>query len=159
MIILNEDPQITTLNEMLMTAQDSLPKDIESSIYYPKLKTLLHSEILSFCKEQLELKSDLNFLRMEIGNTLSESEIREYLDSLKLKYNDKEDSNVCLDYHIEVTRVDYGVPVFIVIKRGNNIIMKKFCFRFRKKSVSQSLTDLTISGIPLDSLKNTEGGN
>ena len=157
MIILNEDPQIASLNEMFMTAQESLPKNIESSIYYPKLKTLLHPEILSFCKEQIELKADLNFLRMEVGNTLSESEIREYLDSLKLKYNDKDDSNICLDYHIEVTRVDYGVPVFVVIKRGNNIIMKKFCFRFRKKSVSDSLSGLTISGIPLDTLKNNGG--
>lgn len=153
MEVLNENPQIIQLNEMILNVKGSLPRDIENSIYYPKLKNLLHSEIFNFCKEQLELKADLNFFRMSVGQVMSEDEIRDYLDSLKLKYNGIDGSNVCLDYHIEVTRIDYGVPVFVVIKRGNNITMKKFVFRFRKTKLDQGLLGLSTSGIPLEVLK------
>ena len=150
---ISENSQIRQLNEMVLQVKDSLPKDIETSIYYPKLRNLLHSEIFNFCKEQLELKADLNFLRMSVGQVLSESEIREYLDGLMAKYNNDSNSNVCLSYHIEVTRIDFGVPVFVVIKRGNNILMKKFVFRFRKTDLEQGLFGLSNSGIPLDVLK------
>ena len=153
MEVLNENPQIIQLNEMVLKVRDSLPRDIENSIYYPKLKNLLHSEIFNFCKEQLELKADLNFFRMSVGQVMSEQEIRDYLDGLKLKYNGIEDNNVCLDYHIEITRIDYGVPVFVVIKRGNSILMKKFVFRFRKTKLDQGLLGLSNAGIPLDILK------
>ena len=81
-----------------------------------------------------DLKDDLNMLRMNVGEQLSEEEIREYLDNLKTTYNSK-DNNVALDYHIEVTRFDYGVPVWVTIKRGS-IHMKKFVFRFRKSTQS-----------------------
>ena len=151
MKILNENPQITQINEMFVNVQQGLSDEIEGSIYYGKLRNLLHSEILGFCKEQLELKQDLNMFRMMIGQDMNESEIREYLDGLKLKYNNQ-DNNIGIDYHIEVTRVDYGVPVFVVIKR-NEIFMKKFVFRFRKKKISDGVSNLTISGIPLDALK------
>ena len=151
MKILNENPQITQINEMFVNVQQGISNEIEGSIYYGKLRNLLHSEILGFCKEQLELKQDLNMFRMMIGQDMNESEIREYLDGLKLKYNNQ-DNNIGIDYHIEVTRVDYGVPVFVVIKR-NEIFMKKFVFRFRKKKISDGVSNLTISGIPLDALK------
>lgn len=151
MKILNENPQIIQINEMFVNVQQGLSNEIEGSIYYGKLRNLLHSEILGFCKEQLELKQDLNMFRMMIGQDMNESEIREYLDGLKLKYNNQ-DNNIGIDYHIEVTRVDYGVPVFVVIKR-NEIFMKKFVFRFKKKKISEGISNLTISGIPLDALK------
>lgn len=151
MKILNENPQIIQINEMFVNVQQGLSNEIEGSIYYGKLRNLLHSEILGFCKEQLELKQDLNMFRMMIGQDMNESEIREYLDELKLKYNNQ-DNNIGIDYHIEVTRVDYGVPVFVVIKR-NEIFMKKFVFRFKKKKISEGISNLTISGIPLDALK------
>lgn len=151
MKILNENPQIVQINEMFVNVQQGLSNEVEGSIYYGKLRNLLHSEILGFCKEQLELKQDLNMFRMMVGQDMNESEIREYLDGLKLKYNNQ-DNNIGIDYHIEVTRVDYGVPVFVVIKR-NEIFMKKFVFRFRKKKISDGVSNLTISGIPLDALK------
>lgn len=151
MKILNENPQIIQINEMFVNVQQGLSNEIEGSIYYGKLRNLLHSEILGFCKEQLELKQDLNMFRMMIGQDMNESEIREYLDGLKLKYNNQ-DNNIGIDYHIEVTRVDYGVPVFVVIKR-NEIFMKKFVFRFKKRKISEGISNLTISGIPLDALK------
>lgn len=151
MKILNENSQIVQLNEMIVNVQNGLAPEIEGSIYYGKLRTLLHSEIVSFCREQLELKQDLNMLRMNIGQTMSESEIRDYLDTLKLKYNDV-DTNVGIDYHIEPTRIDYGVPVFVVIKR-NEIFMKKFVFRFKKTKLSDSVSNLSISGLPLNALK------
>lgn len=142
----NENPQITTLNEMFINVKDSLPDEIEQSIYYSKLKQLLHSEIFNFCKEQIELKQDLNFFRMNVGKNMTEIEIREYLDGLKEKYNAHYD-NVGIDYHIEVTRYDYGVPVFCIIKR-NEIFMKKFVFRFRKSNQAKGIEGLTNSGIP-----------
>lgn len=151
MKVLAENPQIIQLNEMVVDVKDSLPTDIEGSIFYGKLKNLLHSEIVNFCKEQLELKQDLNVFRMSIGQEMSETEIREYLDSLKLKYNNQ-DNNVGIDYHIEATRIDYAVPVFVVIKR-TDILMKKFVFRFRKAKLSDSIGELSSSGIPINVLK------
>ena len=151
MQILSENSQITQLNEMMVQVKDSLPTEIEQSVYYAKLKQLLHPEIYNFCKEKIELKQDLNFLRMKVGEKMTEKEIREYLDSLKLKYNGAVD-DIGIDYAIEVTRVDYGVPVFVVIKR-NEISMKKFVFRFRKINQEKGIGNLTVSGLPLDALK------
>lgn len=151
MQILSENSQITQLNEMMVRVNDSLPTEIEQSVYYAKLKQLLHPEIYNFCKEKIELKQDLNFLRMNVGEKMTEKEIREYLDSLKLKYNGEVD-DIGIDYAIEVTRVDYGVPVFVVIKR-NEISMKKFVFRFRKINQENGIGNLTVSGLPLDALK------
>ena len=153
MQIFQESGQILQLNEMFVQNPDSLPTGIEESIYYPKLKTLLHAEIMNFCKEQTELRDDLNFLRMSIGQQMDEEEIRMYLDTLKAKYNSKE-QNVGLDYHITVTRYDYAVPVFCVIKR-QDILLKKFVFRFRKHN-NTGISNLTQSGIPLDVLKKKE---
>ena len=150
----NENSQIIQLNEMMLNVKGHLEDDVERSIYYPKLRNLLHSEIFHFCKEQLELKADLNFFRMSVGQVMSEVEIRDYLDGLKLKYNNKDDSNVALEYHIEETRIDIGVPVMVVIKRGNNINMKKFVFRFKKGNIGKDLSDtLSHAQIPLDVLK------
>jgi hypothetical protein len=148
MIIIEEESRdIKNLNEMFVRVYDSLPTKIENSIYYPKLKQLLMFELKRFTVEQLELFQDLDIFRRNVGEILSESEIREYLDSLKAKYNGVL-NNVGLDYHIEVTRVDFGVPVFITIQRANNIHLKKFVFRFRKGSPSQSLSGLDLGGIP-----------
>lgn len=149
-------PQMIELNETLVSVLPSLSKEVEGSIYYSKLKMMLHKEILNFCKEQTELRDDLNFFRQSVGSSITESAIRDYLDSLKEKYNGKIE-NVGIDYHIEVTRIDYGVSVFCVIKR-QNIHMKKFVFRFRKANQTLGLGNLTISGIPLDSLKTSERG-
>lgn len=146
MLIYEENSQITQLNEVFVNVLPSLPTDIEGSIYYAKLKNLLHAEIMNFCKEQLELKSDLQFFRMNVGEALTEKEIREYLDTLKEKYNSKE-QNVGIDYHIEATRIDFGVAVFCVIKR-ENIYMKKFVFRFRKVNNEGSIGTLSASQIP-----------
>ena len=52
---------------------------------------------------------------------------------------------VGIDYHIEVTRLDFGVPVFVLIKR-DSIYLKKFVFRF-KKDISTGLGDLTNAGM------------
>ena len=148
MIIIEEESRdIKTLNEMMVRVYDSLPAKVENSIYYPKLKQLLMFELKRFTVEQLELFQDMDILRRNVGEVLSEKEIREYLDALKAKYNGVE-NNVGLDYHIEVTRVDFGVPVFITIQRSNNIHLKKFVFRFRKGSPSQSLAGLDLGGIP-----------
>jgi hypothetical protein len=147
MFIDEESKEIRQLNEMFVKVYDSLPTKIENSIFYPKLKQLLHMEIIKFTREQIELKQDLNLLRMNIGEALSETEIREYLDSLKAKYN-LDDNNVGLDYHIEVTRYDYGVPIFVVIKR-DIIYFKKFVFRFRKSSPTMGLDGLQVSGLPI----------
>ena len=144
-ILLDEDKKLVELNEMLVKNINSLPTNIENSIYYTKIKHLLHPEIKNFCKEQIELKEDLNFFRMSVGEFLTEKDIREYLDSLKEKYNNMQ--NVGIEYHIESTRLDYGVPVFCVIKRGADILLKKFVFRFRKSNIESGLGDLTNAQI------------
>jgi hypothetical protein len=148
MIILEESRDIQLLNEMFVKVENSLPEKIENSVYYPKLKQLLFPEIVRFTREKIELRDDLNFFRMNIGESLSDVEIKEYLDSLKSKYNN-EDNDIGLDYHIEVTRFDYGVPVFVVIKR-DKIYMKKFVFRFRKSNISAGLQDVTSGGLPVN---------
>ena len=140
-----EDKKLVELNEMFIKALPSLPTEVESSIYYAKIKQLLHPEIFSFCKEQLELKADLNLLRMSVGEVMTENEIRDYLDTLKNRYANND--NVGIEYHIEVTRIDYGVPVFVIIKRGNGIYMKKFVFRFRKTNQKTFLGDLSNSQV------------
>lgn len=149
MKILNEqeNPQLQVLHEMQVNIQDSLPQQVELSIYHAKLKHLLHSEIINFCKEKTEMKQDLNFFRMSVGTEMTEREIREYLDGLKEKYSHYE--NLGLEYHIEVTRYDYGVPVICIIKR-NDISVKKFVFRFRKKSVSDTLDGISPGGVPIN---------
>lgn len=146
MTVYEESSQLKELNEMFISSLPSLPTDVENSIYYPKLKHLLHTEIKNFCREQIELKEDLNFFRMSVGSQLPESEIREYLDGLKSKYNAVQNGKIGIEYHIEVTRVDFGVPVFCMIRRGDDITMKKFVFRFRKIS-SEGVGSLSSSGV------------
>jgi hypothetical protein len=146
MIILEDSKDLQLLNEMFVRVENSLPEKIENSIYYPKLKQLLFPEIVRFTREKIELRDDLNFFRMNIGENLSDIEIKEYLDGLKEKYNTI-DNDIGIDYHIEVTRFDYGVPVFVIIKR-DKIYMKKFVFRFRKSNISGGLATVSQAGIP-----------
>ena len=141
-----EHNDIIKLNEFFIDAKPSLSTNVTNSIYYNKLKHLLHSEIVYFCKEKTDLKNDLNILRMMVGEKLTEESVREYLNDLKEKYN--ADTNIGIEYHIEATRIDYGVPTFVIIRRGDNVSMKKFVFRFKKNSVSTSLDDVYISGTP-----------
>ena len=153
MFLEEQSKEITQLNEMFIHVGDSLPSKIENSIFYPKLKVLLHQEILRFFMKSSEaahreLKDDLNLFRLNIGEKLSETEIREYLDTLKNKYNNA-DNNIALDYHIEVTRFDYGVAVWVVIKRAD-IHMKKFIFRFRKVAATMEIDGVNVGGIPLE---------
>ena len=84
---------------------------------------------------------------MNVGEQLSESFIREYLDDLKEKYNTV-DNNVGLEYHIEQTRIDYGVAVFVIIKR-DTVYCKKFVFRFRKASPTLGVSGLSNTGTGL----------
>lgn len=147
MIILREGEQLTKLNEMFMNALPSLSTSVTNSVYYGKLKTLLHSEIVYFAKEKKSLKDDLNFLRLMVGEKLTEDAIRKYLDDIKVKYNNS-DSDIGIEYHIEVTRIDFGVPVFVIIRRGAEIFMKKFVFRFKKNTVAEGLNDVSLSGTP-----------
>lgn len=139
------NPQLESLNEIFIQNHSTLDPEVTNSIYYAKLKHLLHQEIISFCKEQTELKADLNFFRMSVGETINDREIAAYLDSLKEKYSNVE--NVGLEYHIEATRIDYGVVVFCMIKR-RDLHVKKFVFRFRKTSSTDSLFDISTGGIP-----------
>jgi hypothetical protein len=147
MNISRENEQLTQLNEMFVNALPSLSTRITNSVYYNKLRALLHSEIVYFCKEKTSLKQDLNFFRLSVGEKLTEEAIREYLDGLKEKYNNS-DSDIGIEYHIEVTRIDFGVPVIVIIRRGTEIFLKKFVFRFKKNSVSESLNDVSLSGTP-----------
>jgi hypothetical protein len=149
---------IKKLNEMYVTLVPSLSPGVTNSIYYNKLKYLMFNDIVQYCKEKLELKSDLLNLRSYIGDYLSEDDIEKYLDSLKKKYNGSADplyQNIGIEYHIETTRIDYGVAVFCVIKR-DDIYMKKFVFRFRKTPLAGlDIANLTNANMPLPSTPET----
>jgi hypothetical protein len=147
-VILEESRELVRLNEMFVKVEKSLPASIENSVFYPRMKQLLFAEITRFSREKTELRNDLNLFRMNVGEVLSDTEIREYMETLKQKYNTK-DNDVGIDYHIEATRFDYGVPVFVVIKR-DVIYMKKFVFRFRKPETSDYIQGVSQAGIPSD---------
>ena len=140
---LDESEELKTLNETIIRTSDSLDPIIANSIYYPRIKQLMFKEIIDFCKEKTELKNDLLQMQKLIGAKLSEAEIREYLDNLKLKYGMTSDLGI--EYHIESTRVDYGVCVFAIIKR-NDIWTKKLVFRFRKAS-TDTIFGLSNGGV------------
>src|SRR5574344_298462 len=149
MQLINESDDIKKINEMFVNISPSLPERVTNSIYYNKLKYFMFNEIVSFCKEKLELKQDLLKLRVYIGEFLSEGEIVKYLDGLKNKYNNGSTQNVGIEYHIEQTRIDYGVSVFCIIKR-DDIYCKKFVFRFRKNpQTGLDLSNLTAFNQPL----------
>ena len=143
---LNENEELNNLNEMFVNVLPNLPTTVENSSYYGRLKTLLMPEIINFCKEFKDIRDDLLYLRAAIGTALDEGSIRAYFDGLKEKYNTK-DNNIGIDYHIESTRIDYGVPVFVILKR-NEIYMKKFVFRFRKTDLASGIQGLSNAGVP-----------
>lgn len=149
MVILEESDDIKKLNEMYVHVLPSLPVDVTNSIYYNKLKYFMYSEIVSFCKEKLELKADLLNIRSFIGDYMTDDDVTQLFDALKEKYtkHQKLYPNIGLDYHIEQTRIDYGVVVFCIIKR-DDIYMKKFVFRFRKDP-TLGLADLNSANMPL----------
>ncbi len=137
-----------SLNELFMNVDASLPTRVENSTYYARLKHMLHLDIRAFTKDKVELRSDLNILRMQVGESLEEGEIRYFLDDLKQKYNNS-DNNIAIEYHIEATKIDFGVPVFVVIKR-DEVYIKKFTFRFKKRSgVATTIDGISLSGAPL----------
>jgi hypothetical protein len=135
-----------TINEMFIRVEESLPTNVENSMLYSRLKQLLKKEMFSFMKEQIELRDDLNKIIPMIGDAVPEYKIREMFDALVAKYNSK-DNNNAIAYHIEATRVDYGVPVFVIIFRGQ-VLVKKFVFRFRKEKLGKGLDSVSSSGVP-----------
>jgi hypothetical protein len=147
-IIVEQSRELTDLNEMFVKVEAGLPSSIENSIYYPKIRHLLMSEIIRFTKEKTEMRRDLEFLRMNVGMVLSEADIRDYLDGIKQKYNTK-DNDMGIEYHIEGTRFDYGVAVFAIIKR-DMVYVKKLVFRFRKPDTSVSVVGVSPTGVPID---------
>lgn len=149
MKILQESDELKHLNEMYVNVLPALDPKVTNSIYYNRLKYLMFNEIVYFCREKIELKQDLLAIRPYIGDYMSEEDIRKTFDDLKSKYNNGAEDNIGLDYHIETTRVDYGVCVFAIIKR-DDIYAKKFVFRFRKTpSAGLDLSNLTAIGSPL----------
>jgi hypothetical protein len=142
-----ENPRsIEMLNELFIKVESDLPDSIENSVMYPKLKQLIQREIMSFAKEQIGIRDDLIIIKDKIGDPMKFADIRKMMDDLSEKYNN-DNNNVGVVYHIEPTRVDYGVPVHIIIRRGDKIHVKKFVFRFRKGGIRQGTDSLTQSGL------------
>lgn len=125
--------ELETLHELFIKVEDSLPADLENSIFYSRIKNTMTKELMSFMREQAALRADLMRLKDKIGEIMSEDQIRRELEPL-MKYNE-EDNNVGVIYHIESTRLDYGVPVIVIIKR-DVLYVKKFVFRFKKEDMS-----------------------
>lgn len=153
-ILEKASPELKQLEEMLVHVEPSLPAVIENSVYYARLKYALFPEIYSFCREKTELRDDLNILRLNVGEPMSEDKIRDYMDAMMEHYNDSE-NNIGIDYHLEITRIDYGLAVFAVIKR-DEIYMKKFVFRFRK-NLADGINGLSNAGVPISQTQSTEG--
>jgi len=130
---LDESKKQETLHEMFIKVESAHASTLENSIFYSRIKNTMMHDLMSFMREQIDLRDDLMKLRSKIGDAMSERDIRRELDKLMKKYNEA-DNNVGLIYHIESTRVDYGVPVMVMIKR-NIIYVKKFVFRFKKTDV------------------------
>lgn len=146
MNVISESDEIKKINEMLVDVVPSLDEKITNSIYYNKLKHATFNEIITFCREKIELKSDLLYIRTFIGEFLTTDEIHDVFDELKKKHNGEE--NIGIEYHIETTRIDYSVCLFVIIKR-NDIMAKKFIFRFRK-APSAGLSGLTNANMPIE---------
>jgi hypothetical protein len=125
--------ELETLHEMFIKVEDPLPADLENSIFYSRIKNTMTRELLGFMREQTELKADLLRLKDKIGDVMSESQIRKELEKM-MKYNEQ-NNNVGVIFHIESTRLDYGVPVIVMIKR-EVLHVKKFVFRFKKEDMS-----------------------
>jgi len=142
-----ENPHnIEILNELFVKVEPSLPSSVENSVFYPKLQQLIQKEIFSFTKEQVDLRQDLLKLKDKIGEPMTYVEVKRLMEELSDRYNN-DNNSVGIVYHIEVTRIDFGVPVHVIIKR-DMIYVKKFVFRFRKGSVKKGTDELTQSGIP-----------
>lgn len=136
MNIESDSNELRMLDEFSVELSDSnISDNIERSIFYPRLKQLLFKEINLFCREHISLKADLQFIRMQVGTPMSEQDVRALFEELIRKYNTTANDNVGVMYHVEKTRFDYGVPVFVIIKR-DEIQAKKFVFRFKRKELS-----------------------
>jgi hypothetical protein len=143
MIVDKEQKALIALDEMFVRVQDGLTDVTQHSIYYNKLRSLLHADIRMFCLEKRELNQDLETLRLNIGNVVSENELLTYSNELMDKYNNKND-NIGLIFHLEATRVDFALICVAIIKR-DDIYTKKFTFRYRKPSINDGVYGLTLS--------------
>jgi hypothetical protein len=128
--------ELEALHEMFIKVEDALPADLENSIFYSRIKNSMTRELLKFMREQTGLRADLMRLKDKIGEVMSEAQIHRELDAM-MKYNEQ-DNNVGVIYHIESTRIDYGVPVIVIIKR-EVLHVKKFVFRFKKEDMSANI--------------------
>lgn len=163
MYIESDSNEIKMLDEFVVELSDSnISDNVERSIFYPKLKQLMFKEINLFCREQIALKNDLQFVRMQIGMPMGEQEVRELFETLMKKYNTSNNDNVGLIYHLETTRFDYGVSLFVIIKR-DEIYAKKFVFRFRRKEMAnpgisfKNETAIPKENVLMDFLKSRRG--
>lgn len=145
MIIEEESKELKDLNETFIKVLPSAPESVLNSAFYPRIRILEIPEIMQYCREHTDLKNDLLAIATFIGEFLTEDQIRDIFDGLKNKYNTN-DSLVGLEYHMEATRVDFGIVLFVAIKR-NNFYIKKFIFRFRK-ALDVSMSGLSNIGVP-----------
>ena len=120
----------------------------------------IRNEAIKEYEEEIEeLKNEIyalkNFKNEKIGYEKEIEELKKSNNALKEKYNNNV-QNIGLDYHLEATRIDYGVAVFCIIKR-DDIYAKKFIFRFRKNpQIGLDLSRLSSVGNPLPELSDEE---
>jgi hypothetical protein len=127
---------------MKITVMDTVPNEISSSIHYGKIKHSLHSHIVTFCRDKKDLKNDLKLLSYGVGREYDYDILIEVMEGLKEKYNGL-DNNIGLEYHIEFTRYDFALIVTAIIKRAD-IEVKKFVFRYKKKSTGDSMINTKL---------------
>lgn len=145
---LDEGPaeaEIDQMTEAVVRVVPSVSENILNTSFYPRIRVLEIPEIMRFCQEQISLKNDLLDLTTYIGEYMTEAQIREIFDTLKEKYN--QEKIIGMEYHVESTRIDFGVVLFVVIKR-TDIFVKKFIFRFRK-ALDTNLVGLSSIGVPI----------
>lgn len=142
------------INEMVINIDDRSKKAVthadEHSIVYGRLKQRLHTDILKFCLNEVDLKNDLMFFRSMVGDTLREVDILNYVGDIQDKYNNGRgyNRNVGVDYFMNSTRYDFVLVLFVTIIRGENINQTRFVFRYRKPGASEGAYGMDLSGLP-----------
>lgn len=119
-----------------------------ASINYLNLRHKNFREIISFCRERITLKDDLVEMNTKVGTPVSLVDINEMAEYYKRKHTVED---IGLEYHVEVTRWDFSLIVFVIIKR-DFIKAQKFVFRYRKIGGETNYSNLDYTHVDFNQL-------
>ena len=126
----------------------TIPTEVSASINYLNLKHRNFREIIAFCREKLVLKDDLIEMNKKVGSPVSLVDINEMVELYKRKHTV---DDIGIEYHVEVTRWDFALIVFVIIKR-DFIKAQKFIFRYRKIGGETNYSNLDYTHVDFNKL-------